>query len=312
MPHQLVHRLPRPPRHQRAQLLPRLHVVGQRNRRQVHVPREAEAPDGQTRVSTSTSTTPKARPPAGCGRTCTPNRTNHAGETAGTDFLENLGTPEFNSQLDAHPVRRLPRPRLGLPRRLQAGPPRPTCSTTPATSSTPTAERSPTRWRKGVEFQSPEPDADAPAGRRPGPSEGHPPRKGMQCVDCHFKHGRPRRRQPLRRDPQRRHGRLRRLPRHRSRSRRPSSSYLELKRRARHEGRRKPTWPDAFTGNAAGGRRRTTQADQPQPRHHQNALRAGQEDGKPLPEAARWPRGQGRAARRRPEVATTPRPTAGT
>ncbi len=42
-PHQPVHRLPRPPRHQRHEQLPRLHVVGRGDRRRAHVSQRAEA-----------------------------------------------------------------------------------------------------------------------------------------------------------------------------------------------------------------------------------------------------------------------------
>ena len=64
-----VHRLPHSSRHQRAQLVPRLHVVGQRNRRRADVSAGGEEPDRRAIRRSRWPSIPTRRPPAAIGPT---------------------------------------------------------------------------------------------------------------------------------------------------------------------------------------------------------------------------------------------------
>ena len=94
-------------------------------------------------------------------------------------------------QAHAHAVRRLPRPRLGVPQRLQGRPQGP-----------PARRRRQGRGRRG-----PRPLQEG------GAPQGHPPREGDALLGLPLQAGQPRQRQAVRRDAGRRRDHLRRLPR---------------------------------------------------------------------------------------------------
>ena len=114
--HEPVHRLPRASRHQRDEQLPGLHVVGQET-------------DGELMYPASSDT---RRPRNTPSRRC-PTRRSRRPRPVGAirQFLANSDGAEPAGP--AHAVRRLPRPRLGVPRRVQEGP-QGNCSITRATS----------------------------------------------------------------------------------------------------------------------------------------------------------------------------------
>ncbi len=97
------------------------------------------------------------------------------------EFLENVCRPEPAGA--AHAVRRLPRPRLGLPRRLQEGPQR--------QLARPRRQRHPGRRQRRAAGRHalPGPAAATTASTQPGVPvhlmDIHL-EKGMHCVDCHF------------------------------------------------------------------------------------------------------------------------------
>ena len=99
------------------------------------------------------------------------------------EFLENL--TDLNTQTPAHPVRRLPRPRLGLPRRLQEGPQGQSLdhegNVIAATSATPSC-----RPPCAVQEQTAEQEPQAPRPGVPVHLMDIHLEKGMHCVDCHF------------------------------------------------------------------------------------------------------------------------------
>ena len=115
-------------------------------------------------------------------------------------FLENLDRPQ-PADATKHAVRRLPRPRLGLPSRVQEGPQGRTCSTTRAqiVPEPPTPEK--LAWPPSFPIQArgfpqaitapirkdvrrEETERDPPA--RPCTMMDIHMEKGMHCVDCHF------------------------------------------------------------------------------------------------------------------------------
>ena len=98
------------------------------------------------------SPTPRSRAIAACA---IPRGVGAQGQLGRPAVPRERARPEPEAQ--AHAVRRLPRPRLGLPRRLQARPPAATCST---------------RTSKVV------PHEDPRAFDKAGAPEGHPPREG--------------------------------------------------------------------------------------------------------------------------------------
>ena len=109
---------------------------------------------------------------------------------------------------EAHAVRRLPQPRLDLPRRLQAR----------SQGQAARRRRQDRRRRRSGQVLE---------GRAP---QGHPPRERACSASIAISTGQPRQRQALRRNAQRRRDRLRRLPRHDSESR---DARHERPRRAR-------------------------------------------------------------------------------
>ena len=165
--------------------LPRLHLVGQRGRRPAHVPEGAEEAlrRGAGRAS----------------RTRNPEGAALAGLWSDRNFLADVS--DLEPEGEEHAVRRLPRPRLGLPRRLQAR---------TARANLLDAGGQDRRRRRSRQV---------PEGR---PHEGHPPREGDALRGLPLQAGQPRQRQALRRAARGDRDRLRRLPRHRRRSRRPS------------------------------------------------------------------------------------------
>ncbi len=104
---QPVHHLPHPPRHHRHEQLPWFHVVGRGDRRRADVPQEAEESDRRA-----------VRP----GSLQQSRRGVRPGQLVRPSFPGEDGRAQPVPQ--AHPVCRLPRPRLGLPKRLQEGPAR--------------------------------------------------------------------------------------------------------------------------------------------------------------------------------------------
>src|SRR5207247_2366703 len=76
--HQHLHRLPRPSRHKRPQFLPRLHVVGQRVRRPVHVPQKAALPHPRRRIQSTAPQPRRLRRPWTLVRSQVPREHRHA------------------------------------------------------------------------------------------------------------------------------------------------------------------------------------------------------------------------------------------
>ena len=119
-----------------------------------------------------------------------PDETAARGNWSDPAFLDEPDRPEPAGA--AHAVRRLPRPRLGLPRRLQEGPPRQSARPRRRMSI---AARRQRRWPP-VAMPLPEEACTAPpeAGTTaPTNRDGVPVHlldihleKGMHCVDCHF------------------------------------------------------------------------------------------------------------------------------
>ena len=104
------------------------------------------------------------------------------------DFLVRVGEPfgEFNRSFKRIAVRRLPRPRLALPRRLQARPAGPRARRRRhGQSRTPTAQQ----LGRAVAYQDTdnvELKSKPPAGQPVHLKDIHL-EKGMHCADCHFR-----------------------------------------------------------------------------------------------------------------------------
>ena len=146
-----VHDLPHAPRHEHGHDLPRLHLVGQRGRRRGACTRRSRR---------------RSRPPSATRSQRAQPRGRGAARASGPTATSWPTSRTLNPQAQEHAVRRLPRPRLGLPRGLQAGP-----QGQPArrrgTSRSPPRTRS--KFGKAVHLKDIHLE------------------KGMHCVDCHFK-----------------------------------------------------------------------------------------------------------------------------
>ena len=118
--------LPHPSRHQCAQLLPRASPGGttKPTERSMY-PRRQQHPDSDDRATRPTCTTPRAAAARGLWSNLYPNELDHTGARRRPGLPGEPGRPGVQPAAHAHPVRRFPWPRLGVPRRLQAGPPRP-------------------------------------------------------------------------------------------------------------------------------------------------------------------------------------------
>ena len=194
-PDRAVHDLPHAPAEHLPEHLSRLHDVGLRVRRAGRCGRKQQKYPTARRESARRSSTaiPKAPRRAATGPTSTSCAT----------------STTLNPQAEGHPVRRLSRPRLELPRRLQARPRGQSARRRRPRSSPPTIRRNCAR-AKAVRASL----ASIPAGR---PHDGHPRREGHAVRRLPFRAGQPRQRPHLRRGRQRDRDRLHGLPRHRRR-----------------------------------------------------------------------------------------------
>ena len=208
--------------------LSRLHVVGQRDRRREDVSREARSTSDRRSAPSDREPQPRRQRRArALGRPAVPRKT---------------GTPEFNTQLRAHAVRRLPRPRLGLRAVFKHDRKGNLLDTQdePVRDARRRAQRgvnyrTASRGRRRADAQQLTPHTDAPTVRAAGPPEGHPPRAGACTASTATSSRTPRRRQAVRRDAQRRRDRLRRLPRHGRRSARRCAPPARGREPRRHE-----------------------------------------------------------------------------
>ena len=150
--------------------------------------------DGELMYPAEQRRSERSRPPRACACRNPEGAARSAASGRDPEFLDEIGTPEFNAKLEAHAVRRLPRPRLGVPRRLQARP-----------------QGRPARRRRTRSCPHDDPQKFGEGGA----PEGHPPREGDALRRLPLQAGQPRQRQAVRRDAQRGRDRLRRLPRHR-------------------------------------------------------------------------------------------------
>ena len=154
-----------------------------------------------------------------------PDETAARGLWSDPQFLRTGRRPEPAGA--AHAVRRLPRPRLGLPRRLQERPARQPARP-PRRAGRRTIDRRADGSRahagraQGRIASKPRKPAGSLRPREasrdgvPGPPDGHPPRKGHALRRLPFRPGRPRQHQAVRRGARRHRDPVHRLPRHAS------------------------------------------------------------------------------------------------
>ena len=151
-PDQPVHRVPHPSRHEHGGDLSRLHLVGQRNRWRTRCIRKKQHnPTDEERYQSW-----QANPEGAAAR----------GMWRDLDFLQKIGYARIQQAAEAHAVRRFPRPRLGVSRRLQARPQGQSARRRKTTSCRRTTI--PTSLKRRVHLRDIHLE------------------KGMHCVDCHF------------------------------------------------------------------------------------------------------------------------------
>ena len=174
-PDRAVHELPHAPAQHLPELLPRLHDVGLRVRRRPDVAGAGEP------AASRKEAVPQQRIRRAGPRGARPQpRGRRAARPVGRPRLPAQRLRPVNPQAQAHPVRRLSRPWLELPRRSSSATARAICSTPRARSSRPTIPRtSAARARASSCRPAPIP------GKAVHMMDIHA-EKGMQCADCHF------------------------------------------------------------------------------------------------------------------------------